>query len=122
MSNIPEEVENDPTYRRKMLYAWSTMLKDRDDILQELNKELENVDVLRYDRQKIDGLLSRLEERDRILVSSRYMHDLSNATLLDRAIVGVQSFFALRLVSFSQMMLPVISSMTGMACERFGPT
>src|SRR5260370_1478949 len=102
-----------------MLYAWSTMLKDRDDIVKELNKELENVDVLRYDRPKIDGLLSRLEERDRILVSSRYMRVLSNATLLDRSIIGVQSFFPLRLLSFSQMMLPFISTLTSLSTPLY---
>ncbi len=108
MSNIPEEVENDPAYRRKMLYAWSEMLKERDDTLKALNKELENVDVLRFDRSKIEGFLYQLEEKDRILMSSRYIRVISNATLVDRAIVGLRSFFRLRSAVFRESLAPIL--------------
>jgi hypothetical protein len=99
-----------------MLYAWSKMLKERDDILKALNKELENVDVLRFDRPKIDALINNLEEKDRILMSSRYMRVVSDASYLDRAIVGVQSFFGLR---SRALILESLAPILGMVATTF---
>ena len=96
MSNIPEEVENDPSYRREMLYAWSVILKERDELVKKLNKELEDLETLKFNKERVDTLIDEIQSRDIILTSSRYSRVFNNATLLDRVIVGLKSLFKVR--------------------------
>jgi hypothetical protein len=96
MSNIPEEVENDPSYRRQMLYAWAVILKERDELVKKLNKELEDLETLKFSKDRVDALIEEIQGKDIILTSSRFSRVFHNATLFDRIIVGLQSLFTVR--------------------------
>jgi hypothetical protein len=96
MSDIPDEPESDPSFRRKMLSAYAQMLKERDDLVRQLNKELEDYETLKFDRPRVDGIIDKLQELDVILSSSRFSRVLHNATVIDRAYVGVRSLVTTR--------------------------
>jgi hypothetical protein len=95
-SNIPEEVESDPSYGRRMLYAWSVILKERDELVKRLNKDLEDFETLKFNNERVDALIEEIQGKNIVLTSSRYSRVFHNATLLDRIIVGLQSLFTVR--------------------------
>lgn len=100
MSNIPEEVEDDPSYRRKMMVFWAHLLKDRDELTRQLNKLVGDMGTIRLEREKVDAVLDRIAEVDTLLGQSRFNRAFEKATVLDRAVVGLESFAKFRLGSF----------------------
>ena len=94
MSDIHEE--EDPSYRREMLFAWSVILKERDDLVKKLNKELDDYDTLKFHKERVDVIIDAIQERDFILTSSRFSRVLHNVTLIDRVVVGIKSLFKVR--------------------------
>jgi hypothetical protein len=63
-SNIPEEVESDPSYGRRMLYAWSVILKERDELVKRLNKDLEDFETLKFNNERVDALIEEIQGKN----------------------------------------------------------
>ncbi|WP_128954424.1 hypothetical protein [Bradyrhizobium guangzhouense] len=105
---LNEEDESNPAYRRQMLYFWSQVAKDRDELVDELNRLLSDYETLKSRRESVDAIINQLQEKDTILTSSRFSRVFHNATVLDRAIVGVRSLFTLRPVLATESVIAAI--------------
>jgi hypothetical protein len=114
-----EEQEDDPNYRRSMMFSWAQLLRDRDELVRELNNTISDVGVIRHERDRVNLMLDRIAEVDTLLGQSRFSRAFEKATLLDRAVVGLQSFMQLRLKSFARHLREPVLSLVVLVAAYF---